>query len=154
MVVGCAGCYVCVSVGCHPGERADLPLRARRGSSFVNLHQSLSSVSSVPPDLRPCPTLPWPGFQSFLFARRDVETVNWPGDAVVSQEVVASSSLLLMLLFFTNPDLHLYFLSLISCMVFFIFCSLPILLYLSAISGHLPSLSHQGTKCLHPSLFS
>lgn len=153
MVVGCAGCYVCVSVGCHPGEWADLPLRTHWGSSFVILHQSLLSVSSIPPDLRPCPTLSWPGFQSFLFGRRDAETVIWPGDAVVSQEVVDSSSLLLTQLFFTNPDLHLFFLSLISCMVFFIFCSLPILPYLSAISGHLPSLSHQGTKCLHPSLF-
>lgn len=84
VVVGCAGSHVCVSVGCHPGEWADLLLRARRSSSFVNLHQSLLSVSSVPLDLRPCPTLSWPGFQSFLFGRKDAGTVIWPGDAAVS----------------------------------------------------------------------
>lgn len=42
---------------------------------------------------------------------RDTETAIWPGDAVVSQEVVASSPLLLLRLYFTNPELHLFSLS-------------------------------------------
>lgn len=106
-VVGCAGCYACASVSCHPGERADLQLRALRGSSFVNLHQSLSSVSSVPPDLRPRPTPSWPRVSKLSVwgpepRLRDAETGVWPGDAV-------SASSPLMRLFFSNPGLHLFF---------------------------------------------